>query len=143
MLTKCFEKGEPFTTDQMYKDSLEKAANDFEGVKIYTENCLMNSQFNVDKVCKNQKVSGITQKQIEKVQKEKCKNGKPPKISSEIELSICLDFKLNLSTDDIFNSLQKTINGLTRKDIEEYKTFKCKSISLEEADENDNDETEL
>jgi len=124
----------------MYKNSLEKKANGYKGVKFFTENCLMNNPMYIEKLCKNEKVSGFTSEQIKQVQNEMCENGKPPKISAENGDAFC--FRLSFpgaTVDDIFDEYKDVIIDLTRQDIEEYKT-KCEFSQEMDGNEDQDDE---
>lgn len=107
----------------MFKKSLLESA---EASKIFTENCKMNNKMNIEEICKGNKVEGFTDTEIEKIKKEMCEfeGGKPPKISANDAMKLCI-FLLDDNPDKVFETHKEKYPDLTLDDI---KGLDCVSV---------------
>lgn len=116
VLDQCISKGEPYTTKEMFKQSMETESKE-KGFEFYTENCKMNNAVNVGDICEGNHVSDLTQAQIQKVKTEKCKGGKAPKVSPGNKKTICMLLAFEETIPVIIEDMKSKIPDLTADDI--------------------------
>ncbi|KAK3742234.1 hypothetical protein QZH41_009016, partial [Actinostola sp. cb2023] len=114
-LDECKNKGEPYTTKAMQKQSLVDASR-VKGMEFYIDNCKMNDAIIVDDVCNGNAVD-LTDAQVQQVRTDKCKGGKPPKLSTAVISDICLYKKGGIPASTIITFLRESVPDITVDDI--------------------------